>query len=66
MWLQSTDLGGPARIAPLIYCYRENLDEMLTAVKAQTTLTHSGPGVVDGALFLARSSLCDSPRCHPP
>jgi len=52
---RSTDLGGPARIAPLIYCYRENLDEMLTAVKAQTAFTHSGPGVLDGAVFLARS-----------
>jgi len=51
----SADLGGPARIAPLIYCYRGNLDEMLTAVKAQTSFTHSGPGVLDGALFLARS-----------
>jgi ADP-ribosylglycohydrolase len=53
---ESTDLGGAARIAPIIYCYRENLDEMLTAVKAQTALTHRGPGAVDGALFLARSS----------
>ncbi len=52
---QSTDLGGPARIAPLIYCYRDNLNEMLAAVTAQTTFTHSGPGVVDGALFLTRS-----------
>lgn len=51
----STDLGGPARIAPLVYCYRENLPEMLTAVKAQTAFTHNGPGVVDGALFLAAS-----------
>lgn len=51
----SADLGGPARIAPLIYCYRENLGEMLTAVKAQTSFTHCGPGVLDGALFLARS-----------
>lgn len=51
----STDLGGPARIAPLIYCYRENLDEMLAVVKAQTALTHCGPGVLDGAFFLARS-----------
>lgn len=33
----STDLGGPARIAPLIYCYRDNLDKMLTAVKTQTS-----------------------------
>lgn len=51
----SSDLGGPARIAPLIYCYRENLDKMLFAVKAQTSLTHCGPGVLDGSLFLARS-----------
>lgn len=51
----STDLGGPARIAPLIYCYRENLNEMLAAVKALTSFTHCGPGVLDGALFLARS-----------
>ena len=51
----STDLGGPARLAPLIYCYRENLDDLLSAVKAQTVLTHCGPGVLDGAVFLARS-----------
>jgi ADP-ribosylglycohydrolase len=51
----STDLGGAARIAPLIYCYREKLNQMLPAVKAQTVLTHSGPGVVEGALFLAES-----------
>ncbi len=52
---QSTDLGGPARIASLIYCYRDNLDKRVAAVSAQTTFTHSGPGVVDGALFLAKS-----------
>ncbi len=51
----STELGGPARIAPLIYCYRDNFDEMLATVKAQTELTHRGPGVLDGALFLACS-----------
>ena len=51
----STDLGGPARIAPLIYCYRDNLEQMLAAVKAQTEFTHRGPGVLDGTLFLARS-----------
>ncbi len=51
----STDLGGPARMAPLIYCYRNDLDKMLATVKAQTVLTHCGPGVLDGALFLASS-----------
>ncbi len=52
---KSTDLGGPARIAPLIYCYRDDLGRMLTAVKDQTLLTHTGPGVVDGTVFLAES-----------
>lgn len=52
---KSTDLGGAARIAPLIYCYRDNLNQMLPAVNAQTVLTHTGPGVVDGASFLAKS-----------
>ena len=51
----STDLGGAARIAPLIYCYREDLEGLLVAVRAQTALTHNGPGSVDGAVFLARS-----------
>ncbi len=51
----STDLGGPAIIAPLLYCYRENLDTMLEAVNALTSLTHCGPGVAGGAVFIARS-----------
>ncbi len=34
---------------------REELDAMLEAVKAMTSLTHCGPGVVGGALFIARS-----------
>ena len=51
----STDLGGAARIAPLIYCYRDDLQGLLVAVRAQTALTHCGPGSVDGAVFLARS-----------
>jgi ADP-ribosylglycohydrolase len=51
----STELGGAARIAPLVYCYREDLAGLLAAVKAQTALSHRGPGAVDGAIFLARS-----------
>lgn len=51
----STDLGGAARIAPVAYCYREDLEGLLIAVRAQTALTHDGPGAVDGAVFLARS-----------
>lgn len=52
---QSTDHGGIVRIGPLIYCFREDLQNLLTAVRAQTALTHSGPGVIDGSMFLARS-----------
>jgi ADP-ribosylglycohydrolase len=51
----STDLGGAARIAPLVYCYREDPTGLLTAVQAQTAFTHRGPGAVEGAIFLARS-----------
>ncbi len=51
----STDLGGPAIIAPLIYCHRENLEALLQDVTALTSYTHRGPGVLGGALFLARS-----------
>ncbi len=51
----STDLGGPAIMAPLIYCYRNDLQAMLEAIKACTSMTHCGPGVIGGALFLARS-----------
>lgn len=51
----SNDLGGAARIAPLIYCYRDEPELLVRAVKEQTALTHTGPGIVDGALFIARS-----------
>lgn len=51
----STDLGGAARIAPLIYRYRDDLDLLVRAVKEQTALTHTGSGIEDGALFIARS-----------
>jgi len=52
----STDLGGPARIAPLICRYRDDLDTLLTAARAQTAMTHAGPGTADGAVFIARSA----------
>lgn len=51
----STDLGGAARIAPLIYCYRNDLQGLLDSVHEQTSFTHRGPGAVEGATFLARS-----------
>lgn len=50
----STDLGGPARIAPLVYRYRDDLDTLLQTVQQQTAMTHAGPGIRDGAAFIAR------------
>ncbi len=52
----STDLGGGARIAPLLYCYRQDLQGLLAAVQAQTALTHNSPPALAAAVFLARSS----------
>lgn len=52
----STDLGGPARIAPLVCRYRDDLDALLTAARSQTAMTHTGPGTADGASFIARTA----------
>lgn len=51
----STDLGGGARIAPLLYCYRQDREGLLAAVHAQTALTHHSPSALAAADFLARS-----------
>jgi ADP-ribosylglycohydrolase len=50
----STDLAGAARIAPLVYRYRDNLVELVAAARAQTVMTHNNPLVVAGAEFFAR------------
>lgn len=50
----SSDLAGAARIAPLVYRYRDDLKSLLPAVKAQTIMTHNHPVVVQTAEFLAR------------
>lgn len=52
----STDLGGPARIAPLVYRYRDDLDALLAAARLQTAMTHAGPGTADGTAFIARAA----------
>lgn len=51
---ESTDFSGAARIAPVVYAYREDRDEMVAACRAQTAMTHNSPNVVAGAEFLAR------------
>jgi len=49
----STDLGGAVRIAPLAYVYREKRDDLRSAAKAQTAMTHNDPVVVETADLLA-------------
>ena len=50
----STDLAGAARIAPIVYTYREDLETMIFASRAQTTMSHNNPLVVESAEFFAR------------
>ena len=50
----SNDLAGASRIAPLVYCYRDDLDRLIEAARAQTKMTHGDPLTVDSAEFFAR------------
>ncbi len=49
----SDDLAGAARIAPLLYCYSDHLENLLKAARAQTRMTHTNPLTVEGAAFFA-------------
>ncbi len=53
----SGDLGGPARIAPLVYWYRNEPDKLLEYARQQTRLTHCGTGIAAGTDFLVRTTL---------
>jgi len=50
----STDLAGAARIAPVVYTYREDLETMIAASRSQTVMSHNNPLVVESAEFFAR------------
>lgn len=52
----STDLAGATRIVPLVYCYRNNLEALVTSARAQTAMTHNNPLVVASAEFFARAT----------
>ena len=52
----SADLGGAARIAPLVWWYRQDRDQLLEAVRVQTAMTHNNPAVLAGAAFIARTA----------
>jgi ADP-ribosylglycohydrolase len=50
----SDDLAGAARIAPLVYRYRDEPDRLADSARRQTALTHNSPGVLAGADFFSR------------
>jgi ADP-ribosylglycohydrolase len=50
----SDDLAGASRMAPLVYCYREDLDQLLEAAMVQTKMTHNNPATVESAEFFSR------------
>ncbi|MBC2734647.1 MAG: ADP-ribosylglycohydrolase family protein [Desulfobacteraceae bacterium] len=50
----SSDLGGAARIAPLVYFYRNDTDAMVAAARRQTAMTHRNTDVIDSAAFFAQ------------
>jgi len=50
----SSDLAGAARIAPLVYRYRNDLGQLLSSAKIQTAMTHDNPSVIDVSDFFAR------------
>lgn len=52
----STDLGGAARIAPLVYWYQNDKKQLVQAVTQQTVMTHNHPATISGAVFIARSA----------
>jgi ADP-ribosylglycohydrolase len=52
----SKDLSGASRVAPLVFCYQDDLDTLVEAARDQTRMTHNNPNVIDGAEFFARVS----------
>jgi len=52
----SSDLGGAARIAPLVFFYRNDRDRLIDAVRQQTALTHNNPATLAGAEFIAKTA----------
>ncbi len=53
---RSSDLGGAARIAPLLYWYQDDRQALLEAVRQQTALTHNNPATLAGAEFIAKTA----------
>jgi ADP-ribosylglycohydrolase len=52
---QSSELGGAARIAPLLFFYRDDRPKLLETVRQQTAMTHNSPASLAGAEFIAKA-----------
>jgi len=50
----SDELGGAARIAPIVYAYSHDMDQAIQASRQQTALTHNNQTVLDAAEFFVR------------
>lgn len=50
----SDDLGGAARIAPILYAYSKDLDAAILAASHQTALSHNNPEVLAATDFFVR------------
>ena len=53
----SNDFAGAARIAPLFFLKWKSTDDIIAAVRAQTSFTHGDPTVVDAAEFFTRVTI---------
>lgn len=53
----SSDLGGPARLAPLIAWYCNDPPQLLSCAHEATSLTHTGSGIRAGTEFLINTVL---------
>lgn len=53
----SSDLGGPARLAPLIYWYRNEPEQLMTYAHQQTRFTHTGSGIDASTEFIVQVTL---------
>jgi len=53
---KSNNLAGPARIGPLVYLFRDDLDALTAASRAQAKMTHNNPLAIETAEFFARAA----------
>ena len=53
----SDDLGGAARIGPIVYRYANDMASAIQAARYQTALTHNNPSVLDSAEFFVRLAI---------